>query len=227
MRYYIGFLKQHPKDAVLFKSAKAPKREDFKYFVSVSGPYESEREARHTLDVLKKSYGMNPAYSERQRLFTCAELGRLRAGESRKTKMTEEQLRDFCRKSNPFIAERQIRIGTKHELEHTTDRAIARKIACDHLKEDPKYYTHLAKMEKMYKKNVMSSDKALRLTKKVVDFAKDVYKEYKTNPGMDYHYNRFLRYMKELDKYVVGSRPYIEALAKAYEHLESIKASKQ
>lgn len=126
---------------------------------------------------------------------------------------------------NPFIAESQIRIGAKHELEHTTDRSIARKIACDHLKDDPKYYTHLAKMEKMYKKNVMSADKALRLTKKVVDFAKDIHKEYKSNPGAEYHDRKFLMYMKELEKYKLGSPPYIATLAKAYEHLESAKES--
>lgn len=130
------------------------------------------------------------------------------------------------RKRNPFIAESQIRIGTRHELEHTTDRAIARKIACDHLKEDPQYYMHLAKMEKQYKKNAkMSVAKAMKLTKKVIAYAKDLHSTYKENPGQAYHDQKFIRYMKELDKYKIGSQPYIATLAKAYEHLESAKES--
>ncbi|MFH1645986.1 MAG: DUF5661 family protein, partial [Candidatus Omnitrophota bacterium] len=40
---------------------------------------------------------------------------------------------------------RQIQIGTEHELEHTSSRKEARKIAMDHLKEDPKYYIKLKK----------------------------------------------------------------------------------
>ena len=139
--------------------------------------------------------------------------------------MKEGQLRDFCRKNPAKISESQIKRGTIHELEHTTDRAIARKIACDHLKEDPYYYTHLAKMEKMYKKNVMSPEKALRLTRKVIAYAKEIHKDYKENPGQSYHDRKFLAYMKELEKYKVGSQPYIATLAKAYEHLESAKDS--
>lgn len=41
-----------------------------------------------------------------------------------------------------FNAE-QLAIGTKHEMEHTKDPKVARKIAADHLAEDPKYYTKL------------------------------------------------------------------------------------
>jgi hypothetical protein len=33
--------------------------------------------------------------------------------------------------------------GIRHEKEHTTDPKVAREIALDHLKEDPKYYTKL------------------------------------------------------------------------------------
>jgi hypothetical protein len=38
--------------------------------------------------------------------------------------------------------------GTKVEMEHTNDPAIAREIAMDHLTEHPGYYVELAKMEK-------------------------------------------------------------------------------
>src|SRR5210317_1653936 len=38
--------------------------------------------------------------------------------------------------------------GISVEMEHTTDREIAKEIALDHLYEDPKYYTKLLKIEK-------------------------------------------------------------------------------
>lgn len=37
--------------------------------------------------------------------------------------------------------------GEKVEMEHTPHIEIAREIALDHLKEDPKYYTKLAEIE--------------------------------------------------------------------------------
>lgn len=40
--------------------------------------------------------------------------------------------------------------GLSVEMEHTTDKRIAREIALDHLAEDPKYYT---KLEKIHKDN--------------------------------------------------------------------------
>jgi hypothetical protein len=42
----------------------------------------------------------------------------------------------------------QVRQGAKVELEHTKSKAEATKIAFDHLKEKPNYYTALANMEK-------------------------------------------------------------------------------
>jgi hypothetical protein len=38
---------------------------------------------------------------------------------------------------------RQLRIGTRVEMEHTRDRRTAEHIAMDHLAEDPRYYTKL------------------------------------------------------------------------------------
>jgi hypothetical protein len=40
----------------------------------------------------------------------------------------------------------QLRIGTRVEMEHTTDPRIAMRIAMDHLAEDPDYYKKLAKI---------------------------------------------------------------------------------
>jgi hypothetical protein len=39
--------------------------------------------------------------------------------------------------------QQQLRIGTEHEMEHTSDPDIAREIAMDHLDEDPQYYVKL------------------------------------------------------------------------------------
>lgn len=44
--------------------------------------------------------------------------------------------------------QKQLAIGTKHEMEHTSDRALAREIAMDHLAEDPEYYNKLKEVEK-------------------------------------------------------------------------------
>ena len=41
----------------------------------------------------------------------------------------------------------QLRIGTKHELEHTSDHCVAVRIAMDHLAEDPEYYQKLKKLD--------------------------------------------------------------------------------
>ena len=42
---------------------------------------------------------------------------------------------------------KQLKIGTKHEREHTDSDALAQEIALDHLAEDPHYYSHLEDME--------------------------------------------------------------------------------
>ena len=41
----------------------------------------------------------------------------------------------------------ELRRGVQVEMEHTTDPQIARKIACDHLREFPDYYSRLSRME--------------------------------------------------------------------------------
>lgn len=43
------------------------------------------------------------------------------------------------------ISPEAIEKGTKHEMEHTKDPLVAKKIAMDHLREDPHYYEKLAK----------------------------------------------------------------------------------
>lgn len=41
----------------------------------------------------------------------------------------------------------QLKMGTKVEYEHTKDKEAAKEIAKDHLREHPRYYTYLKKME--------------------------------------------------------------------------------
>jgi len=49
----------------------------------------------------------------------------------------------------PAYSPYDLQEGTKHEMEHTKDRAVARKIATDHLKEHPTYYRMLPLAEQM------------------------------------------------------------------------------
>lgn len=47
---------------------------------------------------------------------------------------------------------KQLEMGTEVEFEHTKDREAAKEIAKDHLREHPKYYTYLKKMEANWEK---------------------------------------------------------------------------
>lgn len=48
--------------------------------------------------------------------------------------------------SNPSdFDNKELSAGIKVELEHTNDKQLAKEIAMDHLKEDPRYYTKLKK----------------------------------------------------------------------------------
>jgi len=108
---------------------------------------------------------------------------------------------------------KELQMGIKVEMEHTSDREIAKEIALDHLYEDPKYYTKLADIEeskgklrpadKLRRKRAMAGKKAaiqrrkLRTMKRKKPLAKlkkiaykmaylQVYKEFMNDlfPGM-------------------------------------------
>ena len=51
------------------------------------------------------------------------------------------------------IPESQLKIGTKVEMEHTTNKDLARKIALDHLNENPYYYNYLSKAERQMRQD--------------------------------------------------------------------------
>ena len=50
------------------------------------------------------------------------------------------------------INQSELAKGITHEMEHTKNVLVAKKIALDHLVEDPLYYTHLEEMERKYSK---------------------------------------------------------------------------
>jgi len=59
---------------------------------------------------------------------------------------------------------KELAMGIKIEMEHTSSKDVAREIALDHLHEDSKYYTHLGKMEEKHvNKSLMEGD--MNLTK--------------------------------------------------------------
>ena len=70
------------------------------------------------------------------------ELKKIQFSESKKT-LTEKEIAE---KHDVDIEDikKEISIGTKIEMEHTEDKKEARKIAMDHVKEDPKYYDKLS-----------------------------------------------------------------------------------
>ena len=55
---------------------------------------------------------------------------------------------DIAKKFGKTTADvmKQVEIGAKHEMEHTSDAKKARKIALDHLSGDLDYYTKLNKL---------------------------------------------------------------------------------
>lgn len=60
----------------------------------------------------------------------------LGAGKAKEKKFTEKD-----------ADAKELKMGMEVEMEHTTNKAIAKRIALDHLAEIPDYYTRLKKME--------------------------------------------------------------------------------
>ena len=54
--------------------------------------------------------------------------------------------------------QKQLAKGIEHEMEHTKNKAVAAKIAADHLVEDPKYYDHHEEMEAKHSKGNAEGD---------------------------------------------------------------------
>jgi hypothetical protein len=120
---------------------------------------------------------------------------------------------------NPAMSERQRKfmcteLGKKLAKKKTKTQMTERQL-CDYCKKNPCRCNPVK----------VSYSKALALTKKVIAYAKDLHKDYKNNPGAGYHDKRFMRYMRQLEMFKVGSEQYMTTLAKAYEHLKSAKDS--
>lgn len=66
----------------------------------------------------------------------------LGTGEAKKKKFTEKD-----------ADKKELEMGIKVEMEHTKNKAVAKRIALDHLAELPDYYTRLTKMEGEHKED--------------------------------------------------------------------------
>lgn len=76
------------------------------------------------------------------------ELAKYKPVEAKESKVNEKDgLADKAGKKPDDFNKDQLEAGTKVEMEHTSDKNKAQKIAMDHLTEDPEYYKKLKKME--------------------------------------------------------------------------------
>lgn len=123
----------------------------------------------------------------------------------------------------------EISKGSDYHKKAEIDRIIAR-----YELEPDEFYTaeqkaiYIMKKRKRNPARVMSDRQALALTKRVIAYGKKLLVHERgelrrKNPIEAQHVQRFIKGIQEVGKYVVGSRPYIEALAKAYSHLEEVK----
>lgn len=84
-----------------------------------------------------------PAHEGRHRAFVAQKMG-----------IKKMPVYVIKQRSGGKFSKRQLDMGTLVELEHTNNKRIARKIAIDHLKEHPRYYTFHAEMEKKMKRSL-------------------------------------------------------------------------
>lgn len=73
--------------------------------------------------------------------------------------------RRISKEDKQLLFKRQLKIGIKVEMEHTNNPKIAEKIARDHLREFPDYYTRLLKMEAKAKKELSNPENYIKKTK--------------------------------------------------------------
>jgi len=116
---------------------------------------------------------------------------------------------------------KQIEKGIKVELEHTSNKSIAKEIVKDHLSENPKYYDYLEKMEKKF--NIERAKKRRKRKQtgiyipntEKVDYSKEKYvywMEDKDDPSIEFEgsvstdINETKEYMKDFDKRIPGGK---------------------
>ena len=122
---------------------------------------------------------------------------------------TEFMLAGKSKGVNTDINKDQLEIGTKVEMEHTTNHLIAEKIAMDHIKEIPNYYTLLAEMEAKAKfefeqaKDIINKETNEEFSTKLG--SKQFFKIKKANDGSSFKnkiklsWNDFYNKIKELE----------------------------
>lgn len=221
--YYIGFLKHDPKHTVLFKSIKRPTKSSFEYFIKVMGPYKSWNSARAMVDKLKKEYGVKENPSRESRAQYCRERqmspSAFAAGSFRTIRLGKKKKGVVaCPKGHYHRG--QCGVGTKLQtILHPVGTT-----GC------PVGGLELKKRKRNPMKTYMTDKQALTLTRKVVAFGKRLMKHEqseirrgrKRNPS-EGHIGKFLGRMKELERFAVGSKEYIDKLATAYGHLKAAK----
>lgn len=84
---------------------------------------------------LGEKLGLDPDDFEEKIYFILGSL--LGTGKAKKKKFTEKD-----------ADSKELEMGIKVEMEHTSNKAISKRIALDHLAEFPDYYSRLLKMEK-------------------------------------------------------------------------------
>lgn len=177
----------------------------------------------------------NPSVSERQRLFMCSDYGRLKRGKRTKTGMSREQLRDYCRKNVPGMMDVVCAWCEKEGVPCVLKRVPGDERYVSHgicKKHEKKLLQEIEEMR--IKRNPITHKQAYAVTKKLVKYAKQLYRHEQAgvrkhlhNPDREWHEQRFLEYMWELEKYKIGSPSYNKILGKAYAHLEAAKAEEK
>jgi hypothetical protein len=108
-----------------------------------------ERFSKHQQDILLKSYDVTPTGVKRKGIKG-DNIDRLRENKIPGGKSNSMTIKEIAKKHkvSPQIAMREWLKGARVEMEHTTNKKIAREIAKDHLYEDIYYYKKLSKIEK-------------------------------------------------------------------------------
>lgn len=109
-----------------------------------------ERFTKHQKDILLKSYDITPDGVRRSRGIAGDDIDRLKEDIIPGGKSSGMTLKEIAKKHkvSVSVAMEQLLKGVKVEMEHTTNKKVAREIAKDHLYEDIFYYKKLSKIEK-------------------------------------------------------------------------------
>ena len=157
-------LKAHSKEHAEAKALDMLKRDGVpEEFIEIKAAELVESEVEET-DSSKVAH--DAFVSKADELLAKAEKLEKEAGELKKK---AEQLQN----ESKVEEESQLNMGIEIEKEHTDDPAEAKKIAKDHLKEDPKYYTKLKKME------AGACDEAVAIKDELKDKVVVAYKKYR------------------------------------------------